>query len=107
MVMPPRILLLGVVTIITALMGLLALINVDWISETLVLNFIDWFVIWSLVIAAFVFSVHRKFYTKKTLMAILTLPMGFWLMFTLLFKLKGANKTFIHTQHGVIGNSTK
>jgi hypothetical protein len=35
------------------------------------------------------------------------LPMGFWLMFTLLFKLKGANKTFIHTQHGVIGNSTK
>jgi cellulose synthase/poly-beta-1,6-N-acetylglucosamine synthase-like glycosyltransferase len=107
MVMPPRILLLGVVTIITALMGLLALINVDWISETLVLNFIDWFVIWSLVIAAFIFSVHRKFYTKKTLMAILTLPMGFWLMFTLLFKLKGANKTFIHTQHGVIGNSTK
>jgi cellulose synthase/poly-beta-1,6-N-acetylglucosamine synthase-like glycosyltransferase len=107
MVMPPRILLLGVVTIITALMGLLALINVDWISETLVLNFIDWFVIWSLVIAAFVFSVHRKFYTKKTLMAILTLPMGFWLMFTLLFKLKGANKTFIHTQHGVIGKSTK
>jgi cellulose synthase/poly-beta-1,6-N-acetylglucosamine synthase-like glycosyltransferase len=107
MVMPPRILLLGVVTIITALMGLLALINVEWISETLVLNFIDWFVIWSLVIAAFVFSVHRKFYTKKTLMAILTLPMGFWLMFTLLFKLKGANKTFIHTQHGVIGNSTK
>ena len=107
MVMPPRILLLGVVTILTALMGLLALINIEWISETLVLNFIDWFVIWSLVIAAFVFSVHRKFYTKKTLMAILTLPMGFWLMFTLLFKLKGANKTFIHTQHGVIGNSTK
>ena len=107
MVMPPRILLLGVVTIITATMGLFALINVDWISEILVLNFIDWFVIWSLVIAAFVFSVHRKFYTQKTLMAILTLPMGFWLMFTLLFKLKGANKTFIHTQHGVIGNNTK
>jgi cellulose synthase/poly-beta-1,6-N-acetylglucosamine synthase-like glycosyltransferase len=107
MVMPPRILLLGVVTIITALMGLFALINIEWISETLALNFIDWFVIWSLVIAAFVFSVHRKFYTMKTLMAILTLPMGFWLMFTLLFKLKGANKTFIHTQHGVIGNSTK
>ncbi len=107
MVMPPRILLLGVVTIITTLMGVFALINIEWISETLVLNFIDWFVVWSLVIAAFAFSVHRKFYTKKTLMAILTLPMGFWLMFTLLFKLKGANKTFIHTQHGVIGNSTK
>ena len=107
MVMPPRILLLGVVTIITAAMGLFALINIEWISQTLALNFTDWFIIWALVILAFAFSVHRKFYTKKTLMAILTLPMGFWLMFTLLFKLKGANKTFIHTQHGVIENNKK
>jgi cellulose synthase/poly-beta-1,6-N-acetylglucosamine synthase-like glycosyltransferase len=107
MVMPPRILLLGVVTIITAAMGLFALINIEWISQTLALNFTDWFIVWALVILAFAFSVHRKFYTKKTLMAILTLPMGFWLMFTLLFKLKGANKTFIHTQHGVIENNKK
>lgn len=107
MVMPPRILLLGVVTIITAAMGLFALINIEWISQTLALNFTDWFIIWALVILAFAFSVHRKFYTKKTLMAVLTLPLGFWLMFTLLFKLKGANKTFIHTQHGVIENNKK
>jgi cellulose synthase/poly-beta-1,6-N-acetylglucosamine synthase-like glycosyltransferase len=107
MVMPPRILLLGVVTILTAIMGFLSLINVAWISETLALNFKDWFVIWAMVVLAFVFSVHRKFYSKQTLMAVLTLPMGFWLMFTLLFKLKGANKTFIHTQHGVIAKSTK
>lgn len=107
MVMPPRILLLGVVTIITALMGVVALVNNVWINETLALNFTDWFVIWSIVVLAFVFSVHRKFYTKKTLMAILTLPMGFWLMFTLLFKLKGANRTFIHTQHGVITEKAK
>ena len=107
MVMPPRILLLGVVSIITAAMGLFALINIEWISETLALNFTDWFIIWTLVILAFAFSVHRKFYTKKTLMAVLTLPLGFWLMFTLLFKLKGANKTFIHTQHGVIENTKK
>ena len=107
MVMPPRILLLGVVTIITAAMGLFALINIEWISQTLALNFTDWLIVWALVILAFAFSVHRKFYTKKTLMAILTLPMGFWLMFTLLFKLKGANKTFIHTQHGVIENNKK
>jgi cellulose synthase/poly-beta-1,6-N-acetylglucosamine synthase-like glycosyltransferase len=107
MVMPPRILLLGVVTIITAVMGLLSLINITWISETLALNFMDWFVIWTTVVLAFVFSVQRKFYTRQTLMAVLTLPMGFWLMFTLLFKLKGANKTFIHTQHGVITNGKK
>lgn len=107
MVMPPRILLLGVVTILTAVMGLFSLMHINWISETLALNFVDWLVVWLMVVLAFVFSVHRKFYTKKTLMAILTLPMGFWLMFKLLFKLKGANKTFIHTQHGVIAQEVK
>ena len=107
MVMPPRILLLGVVTIITAVMGIVSLINNLWMEEALALSFMNWFVIWIITVLAFVFSVHRKFYTKQTLMAILTLPMGFWLMFMLLFKLKGANKTFIHTQHGVTGDNTK
>lgn len=107
MVMPPRILLLGVVTILTAIMGIISLINVTWISETLTLNFFYWLLIWALVVLAFVFSVHRRFYTKQTLMAVLTLPLGFWLMFKLLFKLKGANKTFIHTQHGVISENGK
>jgi cellulose synthase/poly-beta-1,6-N-acetylglucosamine synthase-like glycosyltransferase len=107
MVMPPRILLLGLVTIITSIVGLFTLFSNVWISETLAINFWDWIVIWAITVLAFVCSVHRKFYTKKTLMAILTLPLGFWLMFTLLFKLKGANKTFIHTQHGVIGKDSK
>jgi cellulose synthase/poly-beta-1,6-N-acetylglucosamine synthase-like glycosyltransferase len=107
MVMPPRILLLGVVTIITGIMGIVDLVNSIRVNETLALNFQDWFLIWTLVVLAFVFSVHRKFYTKQTLMAVLTLPMGFWLMFKLLFKLKGANKTFIHTQHGVLAGKTK
>lgn len=107
MVMPPRILLLGVVTILTAVMGIVSLAGNAWIKETLALTFTDWFAIWGITVLAFVFAVHRRFYTKQTLMAILTLPMGFWLMFTLLFKLKGANKTFIHTQHGVIGKNGK
>jgi cellulose synthase/poly-beta-1,6-N-acetylglucosamine synthase-like glycosyltransferase len=103
MIQPPRILLLGIVTIITTFIGVASLINNIWIRETLVLSFINWFIIWILTILAFIFSIPRKFYTKQTLLAILTLPIGFWLMFRSLFRLKGANKTFIHTQHGVTG----
>lgn len=107
MVMPPRILLLGAVTILTAIIGMVSLINYAWAQEILAFDFKNWFVIWLMTVAGFIFSVHRKFYTRQTFMAILTLPMGFWLMFKLLFKLKGANKTFIHTQHGVSGGNTK
>jgi hypothetical protein len=35
------------------------------------------------------------------------LPKGFWMMFKSLFKLKGANKTFIHTQHGVVESGSE
>ncbi|MHC1774075.1 MAG: glycosyltransferase family 2 protein [Lentimicrobium sp.] len=102
MVMPPRILLLGVVTILTAVMGIIALAGNAGLSWMLTLDFSEWLLIWGMTVSGFVFSVHRKFYTKQTFLAVLRLPMGFWLMFRLLFKLKGANKTFIHTQHGVI-----
>lgn len=106
MVMPPRILLLGIVTILTSLMGLVSLIDYSSVKGFFLFGFFNWFVIWMFVVLAFVFSVNRKFYTKQTLHAIMTLPMGFWLMFRLLFRLKGANKVFIHTQHGVIKESS-
>jgi cellulose synthase/poly-beta-1,6-N-acetylglucosamine synthase-like glycosyltransferase len=106
MIQPPRILLLGIMTILTAIMGAASLINYMWTSEFLALSFLCWFVVWILTVLAFAFSVNRKFYTKQTLLALLTLPMGFWLMFRSLFKLKGANKTFIHTQHGVTENKS-
>ncbi|MFT5875817.1 MAG: hypothetical protein ACI8WT_004815 [Clostridium sp.] len=47
-------------------------------------------------------AIPIKFYTAATLRAILTLPKAFFLMFLSLFKLKGANKKFIHTEHGTI-----
>ncbi len=107
MVMPPRILLLGAVTILTVIMGIASLIFHTWIKEYLALSFFYWLVIWILTVLAFIFAVDRKFYTKQTFMAILTLPLGFWLMFKLLFRLRGANKAFIHTQHGVSGGTAK
>jgi len=40
-----------------------------------------------------------RFYTTRTLKALRLIPRAFVLMFRTLFKLKGANKTFIHTPH--------
>jgi cellulose synthase/poly-beta-1,6-N-acetylglucosamine synthase-like glycosyltransferase len=52
-------------------------------------------------------SIPNKYYNKQTLNAALELPKVLILMFLTLFKLKGANKKFIHTPHSgsVIINS--
>ncbi len=45
-------------------------------------------------------SISRKYYNFKLIKSIFLLPIIFFKMFFLLFKLKGANKNFIHTPHG-------
>jgi len=98
MISPPRILLLGLVGIMTV---------AYWMIELLVPNAVQlavtplyWTIVCGITIAAFAFGIPRKFYNKETLLAILSLPKAFLIMFASLFKLKGANKKFIHTQHG-------
>ena len=44
-------------------------------------------------------AIPTSFYNGKLLEAMLKLPLIFFTMFLLLFKLKGANKKFIHTPH--------
>jgi hypothetical protein len=53
-----------------------------------------------------VFAVPAKFYSLKVLKSIILIPGIFFKMFLLLFKLKGANKTFIHTPHGIDAHRT-
>ena len=50
--------------------------------------------------AAVLISVPRKYFNKQLLTAVINLPLAFFSMFKLLFKLRDANKTFIHTPHG-------
>jgi len=99
MISPPRILLLGLTGILTTVY------SVFWFfipnSEILKLSIFHYLLVFSLVLLAFLFSIPRRFYNVKTLLALLTLPKAFFLMFISLFKLKGANKKFIHTEHGV------
>ena len=100
MVQPPRILLLGINTIIAALWLILYFINLDWINDFFIIKLEFWGPAFIATFLAFILSIPGKFYNHKTLMAVISLPKGFFLMFLSLFKLKGANKKFIHTQHG-------
>lgn len=99
MVQPPRILQLGIITMIAFIIGVIDLANVV-ISNFLLLPFSFWYAAFVLTFLAFLLSVPAKFYSKQTLRAIVALPGSFLSMFFSLFKLKGANNKFIHTQHG-------
>jgi cellulose synthase/poly-beta-1,6-N-acetylglucosamine synthase-like glycosyltransferase len=87
----PRILTLGLLTIL----GILSLL----LREYLVLGAM-W--TWSLLLVymiAMLIAIPRKYLNRKMLSAMATLPSVFIIMFVNLFRLKGANKKFIHTPH--------
>ena len=100
MVQPPRILLLGLVTILSVSVFALHLIFQESTYEVLHFHLFHWLTITGFTYAAFLLSIPRMFYNQQTLQAIIGLPKSFFVMFASLFKLKGANKKFIHTQHG-------
>lgn len=99
MISPPRILLLGLVGIFTSLYFTL---DVLMKVEGMFIPSLYWYVTAILTFVAFVLAIPKKFYNLETLKAILTLPKAFGVMLLSLFKLKGANKKFIHTQHGAV-----
>jgi cellulose synthase/poly-beta-1,6-N-acetylglucosamine synthase-like glycosyltransferase len=97
MISPPRVLLTGIVTVMTACYGLAGLIAE---GKWLYFSAGDWSLIFIMIITALLFSIPRKFYKRRTIFALRSLPRVFWVMLLSLFKLKGANKKFIHTRHG-------
>lgn len=62
---------------------------------------IKWWVLLALLFAAVFIAVPRRMYTRQLAVAMFQLPYSFLLMALNMFKLKGANKKFIHTSHGV------
>lgn len=88
----PRLLNLGLLTgVIIVSLVLSAYVNVSPLVWILMLGF---------NVLAMVFAIPRRFYNLKLLKSVVLIPKLFVKMFLLLFKLKGANKTFIHTPHG-------
>ncbi len=100
MVQPPRILLLGMTTIFAAVWLVLSLLDIPGLNSFFLIAPALWFAAFGLTFIAFLLAIPSKFYNAKTLKAVMSLPKGFFVMFLSLFKLKGANKKFIHTQHG-------
>ena len=95
----PRIILLGLIGIITIFYGVVTLL-LPYKYYIFYFSFLQWAVLMLFITLALLLSVPKKFYNKSTLNAVLTLPKGFILMFVSMLRFKGANKKFIHTQHG-------
>lgn len=93
-VQPPRILLLGAVMLFS--LGFV-IANYVLANQNLYSNY--WIVLSIACILSFIFSVPKSYYNLKTLNALARLPKGMLMMLLSLLKIKGANKTFIHTQH--------
>jgi cellulose synthase/poly-beta-1,6-N-acetylglucosamine synthase-like glycosyltransferase len=88
----PRLLNLGLLSLIIAL----SFIFSRWLN----ISPYTWLMLLGLNIMAMIFATPPKFYSLKSLKSILLVPGIFLKMMLLLFKLKGANKSFIHTPHG-------
>jgi len=95
MLLPPRILLIGLLPLMVLVSVLTNSHTVTWL----------WFGLLILLLLTFLFAIPRNLYTWKTLNAILSIPKGIFLMFTSLFTTRGANKQFIHTEHTSSSNT--
>lgn len=86
----PRILLLGMTFVLALFLSF-----VNWVIA------LRWWVMFVGLIIALLIVIPKSLFNKRLLIALLDLPYSFILMFRNLFRLKGANKKFIHTSHGV------
>ncbi len=96
----PRLIVLGL-SIITASLYFLIHVFFYNLEINLFVSYKVWLIVALSIVVALALSVPGKFYNKKTLKAIFTLPKTFIIMLLTLFKLKGANKRYIHTEHSI------
>lgn len=68
---------------------------------------IKWWGIFLLLIVALLAAVPRRFCTSRLAAALQALPYTFLLMAANIFRLRGANKKFIHTAHGITHSNQK
>jgi cellulose synthase/poly-beta-1,6-N-acetylglucosamine synthase-like glycosyltransferase len=97
MIVPPRVLLLGITFISTGFY----VANKYWFELDTNVPMLYWLITTGLLILTFLLALPKSFYNIRTLKALISLPGAFFRMFMLLFKLKGANKKYIHTSHNV------
>ena len=93
----PRILLLGL-SFLAVCINLL-------LCNPIFLNL--WLINLILICISISISIPKEYYNKKFLYALLSIPSAFFTILLLLFKLKNANKSYIHTQHTINENQKK
>lgn len=86
----PRILLLGMTFVISLFLSFVA----GGVA-------IKWWILFVVLIVALLLAIPSSLFSKQLVVALFELPYSFLLMLRNLFRLKGANKKFIHTSHGV------
>lgn len=86
----PRILLLGMTFVISLFLS--------FVAGGLA---IKWWILFVVLIVALLLAIPSSLFSKQLVVALFELPYSFLLMLRNLFRLKGANKKFIHTSHGV------
>ncbi|WP_106829379.1 glycosyltransferase [Parabacteroides pacaensis] len=86
----PRLILVGLLLILA--------ISFSFVNWSIA---VKWWILVVLLIFSLLLAIPRSLYKWDLLFALWELPYSFCLMFLNLFRLKGANKKFIHTSHGV------
>jgi cellulose synthase/poly-beta-1,6-N-acetylglucosamine synthase-like glycosyltransferase len=89
----PRLINLGLLFILTVMSYAF--------REYLSLGYYPWVIFLGMNVLAIAFAIPLKYYNWQMMKSVLLLPRVFVKMFNLLFRLKGANRTFIHTPHSV------
>lgn len=88
----PRLINIGLLTTLTLLS--------IFIAPYLHFSYKLWIALFTINSAAIMMAIPREFWSRRLVISIFSLPLIFIQMFLLLFRLKGANKKFIHTPHG-------
>lgn len=99
MIQPPRILLNGILFILSFVYGVVYLVPFQTLRPYFFPGFYTWLTLFIGTTIALMISVPRRFYNKATFIALFSLPYGFILMIISLLTIKGASKKFIHTEH--------
>lgn len=93
----PRVMLLGTLIIFT---GISLVFKITGLVAGP--SFESWLILLACWALGILLAIPSDYYNRKTLKAVLQLPKAVIIMFATVLKLKGANKTFIHTPHRVM-----
>jgi cellulose synthase/poly-beta-1,6-N-acetylglucosamine synthase-like glycosyltransferase len=78
-----------------------------FLKSYLLFGYTWWLSLFLLFAFSVLISIPKEFYDRRLVKSLFRLPIIFLNMFLLLFKLKGANKKFIHTPHEIPSSEVK